>query len=66
MKYTTKSAFKIDTNLIYNLRHYGWEKGEQSFQNDLSINLEARHLTEDQRQDIMKTIVDALDSKFLT
>ena len=63
--YATKSPFKNDGNLIYNLRHHGWDKGEQTFQSDVTLNLQANHLSDEQRQRILDTVIKALDTEFL-
>ena len=70
MTYTTKYKFMIDGNIVCNLRP-DQEKGRVLSQyvaemiNDVAVSIEARHLTEEDRADIIATICDALNKNYV-
>lgn len=67
-KYEPETNFQAvgDGSLVYNLRTTGrFREGAEEWENDVSVAITARHLTEDQRADVARTIRDALNAKYL-
>jgi len=63
-KYKPETSWKIEDNLVYNLRQDGWRKGKPIMVNDIAISIEARHLSSEFRADIANTIATALNMKY--
>lgn len=63
--YAPESAFRREGNLVYNLKHHGWRKGEEQFENDVAVRVEARHLPQDVQDRIGEVIATALNREFL-
>lgn len=66
--YKPESNFQAigDASLVYNLRSTGrFQKGQEEWENDVAIAITARHLTDEQRADIARTIRDAMNAKYL-
>lgn len=67
MNYTPESPFKIteDNRLVYNLRHHGWRKGVETFENDVWVSIEARHLPTEVQANIARIICTALNRELV-
>ena len=66
--YKPESNFQAigDASLVYNLRSTGrFRKGQEEWENDVAIAITARHLSDEQRADIARTIRDAMNAKYL-
>jgi hypothetical protein len=58
MMYKPETKFRVEGTIVYNLRYDGY------FKNDIAVNVECRHLPESIQEDVVKTIVDALNDKY--
>jgi len=65
MIYKPETGWKIEGDLIYNLRQVGWRKGEPIMVNDVAVSVSAQHLSKKVRKDIAETIVTALNRKYV-
>lgn len=62
--YTANYPFQASGNFIYNLRQDGWKKGEPNLVNDVAVQINAHHLSEEQRAKITEVITNALNEAF--
>ena len=65
--YKPESNFQAigDASLVYNLRSTGrFRKGQEEWENDVAIAITARHLSDEQRVDIARTIRDVMNAKY--
>jgi type VI protein secretion system component VasK len=54
--YKPETPFQIEDSLVYNLTQQGW--------NDVEVRIEARHLSEEVKQEIVQVICAALNERF--
>ena len=62
--YAPETAFRREGNLVYNLKHYRWQKGVEEFENDVAIRIEARDLPQSIQDEIGGVITTALNRSF--
>ena len=67
MTYKPETGFQIsaDNRFVYNLRHHGWRKGEETFENDIGVSIEARHLPKEVQAEIARVICVALNRELI-
>lgn len=62
--YCPEVPFAHDGAMIFSLRQNGFRKGIPQMENDVWINIQSRTISQEQRDEIAKVIVDALNERF--
>lgn len=63
-KYKPETKWTSDGNLVYNLHQDGWKKGEPIMVNDVAIQIQATHLSDDEQAKIAGIIKTALNEEY--